>query len=151
MTKLPKLLNFQMRNLRHPKPTDALSRDIVGLAMKVHRALGSGFVETVYRNALAHELRNAEIAFECHPAISVMYEGVEVGIFQADLIVEGKLIVELKVASAISDEHCRQLVNYLTATKIEQGLLLNFGGPSLTFRTKDRIYKAALDLPDLHS
>ena len=133
------------------QPEDDLARTIVGLAMKVHRTLGCGFAETVYRNALAHEFRKAGISFEIHPTISVMYEDVEVGVFQSDLIIADKLIVELKVASGITDEHCAQLVNYLTATKIEEGLLLNFGGGSLTFRTKSRTYKPPLESHDFHS
>ena len=130
---------------------NVLVRTIIGLAMKVHRTLGSGYPETVYRNALALELRNAGIAFEIHPTISVMYEGTEVGVFQADLIIEDKLIVELKVATGISDEHLTQLVNYLTATRIEEGLLLNFGASSLQFRTKTRTYRPTNDALDLHS
>jgi len=140
-----------MKNRFHnPQPNDDLARQVVGLAMKIHRTLGSGFAETVYRNALAHELRKADLAFECHPTISVIYEGIEVGVFQADLIVEDKLIVELKVASGISEEHCSQLVNYLAATKIEHGLLLNFGASSLTFRTKNRTYNPTSQTPDFH-
>jgi len=152
MTKFPNLLNYQMKNRFHNSPPkNEFARTIVGLAMKVHTVLGSGFSETVYRNALAHELRRANISFEIHPTISVVYEGVEVGVFQADLIVADKLIVELKVASGISEEHCSQLVNYLAATNIEDGLLLNFGASSLTFRTKTRSYNPANGAPDLHT
>jgi len=133
------------------EPDDILARTIVGLAMKVHRKLGSGFLEAVYRNALAHELRKTSTSFECHPSLAVMYDGIEVGIYQADLIVEGKLIVELKAVSAISDEHLAQLVNYLTATKIENGLLLNFGARSLEFRTKTRTYQMRNGTPNLQS
>ena len=141
-----------MKNRFHNSPPEnQFARTIVGLAMKVHSVLGCGFSETVYRNALVHELRKANISYEIHPTISVIYEGVEVGVFQADLIVADKLIVELKVAPGISDEHCAQLVNYLVATKIEDGLLLNFGGMSLTFRTKSRTYQPPLESPDFHS
>jgi GxxExxY protein len=133
------------------EPDDTLARTIVGLAMKVHRRLGSGFLETVYRNALAYELRKTDLSFECHPTLTVLYEGIEVGIYQADLIVEGKLIVELKAVSTLSDEHMTQLVNYLTATKIENGLLLNFGSRSLEFRTKTRTYQPRLEVPNLQS
>jgi GxxExxY protein len=130
---------------------NALARTVIGLAMKVHRTLGCGFSETVYRNALTIELRKAEILFEVHPTISVMYEGTEVGVFQADLIIADKLIVELKVASGIADEHMAQLVNYLTATKVEDGLLLNFGNAKLEFRTKTRTYRPKSGPPDSHS
>jgi len=133
------------------EPDDAFARTIVGLAMKVHRKLGSGFLEAVYRNSLAHELRKANILFECHPTLAVFYDEIEVGVYQADLVVDGKLIVELKVASSIADEHMAQLVNYLTATKIEDGLLLNFGAPSLEFRTKTRTYRPRYQAPNLES
>ena len=133
------------------QPEGALARQVIGLAMKVHRTLGCGFVETVYRNAMAIELRKAGLTFESHPTISVIYEGTEVGVFQADLIIEDKLIVELKAASALTDEHSAQLVNYLAATKIEEGLLLNFGAQSLQFRTKTRTYRTSPDAPGLHS
>ncbi len=133
------------------EPDNDLARTIVGLAMKVHRELGSGFLEAVYRNALAFELRKTQMSFECHPTLAVMYEGIEVGIYQADLIIEGSLVVELKVVSALSDENMAQLVNYLTATKIENGLLLNFGARSLEFRTKTRTYQLRHEAPNLHS
>jgi GxxExxY protein len=139
----------RFQNSSHPG--DLLAREIVGLAMKVHRVLGSGFNETVYRNALAIELRKAGMSFEIHPTIAVMYEGTEVGIFQADLIVNGSLIVELKVASSLCDENAAQLVTYLTATKVEEGLLLNFGRPSLEFRTKPRTRPSLVSNPDLNS
>jgi GxxExxY protein len=142
-----------MKNRFHnsPQPDDSLARKVVGLAMKVHRTLGCGFLETIYRNALAIELRKEGMTFECHPTISVMYEGTEVGIYQADLIVEDRLIVELKAASALTDEHCAQLVNYLAATKIEEGLLLNFGARSLEFRTKTRTYRPPQEATDFSS
>jgi GxxExxY protein len=123
------------------QPThDLLAKRVIGLARKVHRTLGCGFVETIYRNALAIELRNSKTSFECHPTISVMYEEIEVGVFQADLIIENRLIVELKAVESLNSAHSAQLVNYLTATKIDQGLLLNFGTRSLEFKTKSRIY-----------
>jgi GxxExxY protein len=124
-----------MKNrLQNSQQSDnVMIRSIVGLAMKVHRTLGCGFVEAVYRNALVIELRKAGMSFELHPTISVIYEEEEVGVFQADLIIEDKVIVELKAASALTDEHCVQLVNYLSSTKIEDGLLLNFGARSLEF------------------
>jgi GxxExxY protein len=77
-----------------------LAKQIIGLGMKVHRTLGHGFVETIYRNALIVELRNAQIPYECHVSLPIMYEGVEVGVFQADLIISKQLIVELKAVDA---------------------------------------------------
>jgi GxxExxY protein len=137
-----------MRNgfQRSSEVDNDLVRSIIGLAMKVHRTLGFGFPETVYRNSLVIELKKAAILFECHPSLSVMYEGIEVGLYQADLIVDGKLIVELKATEALTDEHCIQLVNYLAATKIDDGLVINFGAPSLQFRTKTRTYQSPPNL-----
>jgi GxxExxY protein len=131
-------------------PQSDLARQVIGLAMKVHRTLGCGFAESIYRNALAIELRQADIIFELHPTLSVTYEGAEVGVFQADIIINRELIVELKVADALNPAHSAQLVNYLAATKIDQGLLLNFGAGSLEFKTKTRLYSVPNEPPDLH-
>jgi GxxExxY protein len=116
-----------------------IAQRIIGAAMKVHRTLGCGFLESVYRNALAIELRKMGVLFELHPSLSVSYEGETVGEFQADLVIERELIVELKVAETLAPVHSSQLINYLVATGIDEGLLLNFGAKSLQFRTKSRI------------
>ncbi|MCE0483017.1 MAG: GxxExxY protein [Methylacidiphilales bacterium] len=143
----------EMKNRVFPmqKSQNPLARRIIGLAMKVHRTLGHGFAETVYRNALMVEFRNTPIAFDCHVALPVMYEDVEVGLFQADLIVEKRLIIELKAVDALNTAHSAQLVNYPAATGIEDGLLLNFGASSLEFKTKTRTYPAQQEPPNLHS
>ncbi|HEV3271809.1 MAG TPA: GxxExxY protein [Candidatus Methylacidiphilales bacterium] len=133
------------------QPHDLLAQQIVGLAMKVHRTLGCGFVETVYRNALVIELRKANISFKCHPILSVMYEGTEVGVFQADIIIEKKLIVELKAVETLTSAHAAQLINYLAVTKIEEGLLINFGATSMEFRTKTLHYQKKQEPPNLHT
>jgi GxxExxY protein len=119
-------------------PHELLARKIIGLAMKVHRALGCGFVESIYRDALAIELREAQIEFEIHPVLPVFYKEEEVGVFQADTIIENKLIVELKAVDALTVPHSVQLINYLSAAQIDHGLLLNFGTKSLQFKTKHR-------------
>jgi GxxExxY protein len=119
-------------------PQVLLARKVIGLAMKVHRALGCGFVESIYREALAIELREAEIEFEIHPVLPVFYKGEEVGVFQADAIIQNKLIVELKAVEALTVPHSIQLINYLSAAQIDHGLLLNFGTKSLQFKTKHR-------------
>jgi GxxExxY protein len=131
-----------------------LARRVIGLAMKVHRTLGSGFVESIYRGALAIELRSAGIAFEVHPVLPVFYAREEIGVFQADMIIEGKMIVELKAVEALTVSHSVQLINYLAAAQIEHGLLLNFGAKSLQFKTKTRTHHPEdepLDPPNLHS
>ena len=116
----------------------ALTEKIIGLAMKVHRALGPGFLESVYRNALAFELRRAGIAVELDKRITVRYENVIVGDFVADLVANGTLICELKSISALTKADEVQVVNYLTATNHEVGLLLNFGTTSLQFKRRHR-------------
>ena len=124
-----------------------LAKELIGLAMKVHRTLGCGFSETVYRNALVIELRKAQVPFEVHQTLSVKYEGEEVGVFQADLIVDKRLIVEPKAVDSLCTAYSAQLVNYLKATGLDYGLLLNFGSTKLEFKTKSRNYPP----PNLHS
>jgi GxxExxY protein len=119
-------------------PHELLARKVIGLAMKVHRELGCGFVESIYRGALAIELRDAQIDFEIHPILPVFYKGEEIGVFQADVIIQNKLIVELKAVEALTVPHSIQLINYLSAAQIDHGFLLNFGTKSLQFKTKHR-------------
>ena len=111
-----------------------LAGKVIGFAMKVHSNLGPGFLESVYQNALALELRRAGMKIESAKAISVFYEGELVGAFVADLLVNDVLIVETKA-------HEVQVVNYLTATGLNEGLLLNFGGERLEFKKKFRLPK----------
>ncbi len=122
--------------------------------MRVHSALGCGFGESIYREAMAIELDSEGIAFELHPAMPVHYKGKPIGVFQADLIVERKLIVELKAVEFLAIAHSVQLVGYLAASGIEHGLLLNFGAKILQFKTKTRSRPSedeTLDPPNLHS
>ena len=99
------------------------------------------FLESVYPKALAHELRKAGLVVECERPIAVEYDGVAVGEFCADKLVAGKVIVEEKAVQAIVPAHEVQLVNYLTATGIEIGLLLNFGAHRLEYKRKSRTYR----------
>lgn len=106
--------------------------------MKVHRTLGPGFLETVYQNALVHELRRAGLSAEVGQRITVRYENVIVGEYVADILVNEQLLCELKAISSLSKADEVQLVNYLTATNHDIGLLLNFGAPSLQFKRRHR-------------
>jgi len=115
-----------------------LTGEVIGLAMKVHRTLGPGFLESVYQKALLYELAKGGFKVESDKPIQVRFEGVTVGDFKADLIVNDELIVELKAVSGIIVEHEVQLVNYLAATGKEIGILINFGGRSLEFKKKFR-------------
>jgi GxxExxY protein len=118
-----------------------LAGQIIGLAMKVHRTLGPGFLESVYQKALLYELVKAGFKVESDKLLQVRYEGVIVGDFKADLMVENELIVELKAVSRTVVEHEVQLVNYLAAIGLEVGPLINFGGRTLEFKKKFRTTK----------
>jgi GxxExxY protein len=121
---------------------DALTASIIGCAFKVHRTLGTGFLEKVYENALRLELESCGLKVEQQAAIKVWYAGRVVGDFCADLLVSGEVIVELKAMHNLGKEHEAQLVNYLNATDIEIGLLINFGS-SVQVKRKYRDFKRA--------
>ena len=104
-----------------------ITKEIIGAAFEVHNTLGSGFLEKVYQNALMVEFKLRKIGAEAEKPITVHYRGEMVGNYIADIVVEDKIIVEIKAIKALSEIHEVQLVNYLTATGIEVGLLLNFG------------------------
>jgi GxxExxY protein len=106
-----------------------LSKRIIGCALTVLHALGTGFLEKVYENALVHELRKSGLA----PMV-VRYDGIVVGEYAVDLLVEHIVLVELKVAKAIDEIHLAQCLNYLKATGLHLCLLLNFGKPRLEIK-----------------
>lgn len=118
-----------------------LTEKIIGCAMTVHRALGPEFLESVYQNALGHELRKAGLKVECEKMIRVTYDGVVVGNFSADMLVEDVVLIENKAVQSLIPAHEVQLVNYLTATGIEIGLLLNFGAGRLEFKRKIKTFR----------
>lgn len=120
---------------------EELTKKIIGCAMKVHGALGPGFLESVYQNALALELRRAGMKVECEKKIQVTYDGVVVGDFVADVLINEHVLIENKAVHVLAAAHEVQLVNYLTATGIDIGLLLNFGAARLEFKRKTRIYR----------
>lgn len=111
--------------------TDRITEAIIGGAYKVSNTLGVGFLEKVYENSMVVELRKIGLSVEQQVQIKVFYEGVEVGIYVADLLVENSVIVELKAAKAIDEIHQAQLLNYLKATGYKTGLILNFGTPRI--------------------
>lgn len=93
----------------------------------VYRSLGYGFLEKVYENAMEMELKKIGLKVKRQAPIKVYYDDQEIGLYYADLMINDKIIIELKAAEALCEEHEAQLVNYLKATDIEVGLLLNFG------------------------
>lgn len=104
---------------------------IVGAAIEVHKTLGPGFLEAVYRKALLCELALRSIPFEEEKVLPVHYKGQLVGEYKADIVVDGKIILELKAVSAINAGHEAQALHYLAATGMELAIILNFGTPSL--------------------
>jgi len=117
--------------LLHEQVTDA----IIKAFYAVYNTLGYGFLEKIYENALTHELTKRGLNVQQQAPIKVYYDKHLMGEYCADLLVEGKVIVELKAAEKLSSQHIAQLLNYLKATDVEVGLVLNFG-PEPTFERK---------------
>lgn len=120
---------------------DQLITEVIECAKRIRRQLGPGFLEKVYKNAMVVELRKLKLNFETEKLIQVLYDGIVVGEYRTDIIVEGKLILELKATQDLSIANEVQLVNYLTSTQIDDGLLINFGADKLQFKRKYRIYR----------
>jgi len=104
-----------------------LSQVIIGCAFRVHNVLGCGFAEKVYENALVHELKKAGLSVAQQVPLEVWYDGVLVGQYFADLVVEGQVLVETKAVRNFDDGHVAQCLNYLASTGFPLRLLLNFG------------------------
>lgn len=113
---------------------EQLTGKILEACFEVIKELGAGFVESVYEKALLVALRQKGINARQQVPLSVKFRGVIVGEFHADILVEDKVIIELKAVRALAPEHQAQLINYLKATGIEIGLLVNFGNPKLEYR-----------------
>jgi GxxExxY protein len=113
-----------------------LTEKILGASFKVLNTLGAGFLEKVYVNALSIELRRMSLPFEIQKAFHISYEGTVVGDYVADLVVAGKVIVECKAAINLDSVHDAQLINYLKASGLHVGLLINFGKPKLQYRRR---------------
>ena len=116
------------------KNLDGITERIIGCIYKVSNTLGSGFLEKVYENALALELRKCGLQTQQQHGIKVRYEGKIVGDFAADLLIEEKVIIELKATKTLDDAHTAQCLNYLKATGLSVCLLINFGKPRAEIR-----------------
>jgi len=110
---------------------NGLAEKVIGCAFKVANTLGTGFLEKVYENALAHELRRAGLQADQQRGITVRYDGVVVGEYTTDLLIEESLLVELKVVKAFDEIHLAQCLNYFKATGLTLCLLINFGTPKI--------------------
>ena len=121
---------------------DDLTEKVIGAAYQVHNRLGFGFLESVYENALSIELNELNIQFENQAPVKVLYNDQVVGDFVCDVLVEKRLILELKSVTQLVVPHEVQLVNYLNATKIDIGLLINFGPSKVEVKRKFRAAKS---------
>jgi GxxExxY protein len=110
---------------------ETVSQRVIRCAIDVSNTLGVGFLEKVYENALCVELRKEGLKFQSQKPIVVNYKGIQIGEYIADIIVEDKLLLELKALAALCSSHDAQVMNYLKATNLSVGLLLNFGRPKL--------------------
>ncbi len=117
-------------NLKYEEITKA----IIGSAFEVYNILGYGFLEKVYQRAMQVELRQRGYSAELEPAIKVKFKGVIVGDYAADLLVDNKIIVKLKVAKKYNSKDEPQLLNELKATEMKVGLLINFGNERVEFK-----------------
>ncbi|MGB7922141.1 MAG: GxxExxY protein [Pyrinomonadaceae bacterium] len=121
---------IKTESLLHEELTDK----ILGACFEVAHELGAGFLESVYEKALMVALVQKGLHVEAQVNLTVKFRGVIVGEFFADILVENKLIIELKSVSSLRPEHQAQVLNYLKATGINVGLLVNFGNPKLEYR-----------------
>ena len=125
----------------HRDQRDPETHAIIGAAMTVHRELGHGFLDAVYQEALAIEFDHCEIPYEKEKSIEVWYRGNRLNCgYRADFVCYDSIVVELKAMRQLSDPHYGIVINYVKATKLKRGLLLNFGAPSLQFKGVARNY-----------
>ncbi len=122
---------------------EQITKNVIGCAFEVINELGAGFLESVYEKSFLLALQQKGLSATAQHPIKVMFRNVCVGDFYADILVEGKVIVELKAVKAIAPEHQAQIINYLNATGIEVGLLINFGNPKLEYKrfTRNKDFK----------
>ena len=123
-----------MNNLQH----ENITKKIIGCAFEVINELGTGFLESVYEKAMLIALSDVGLSAQSQQAITVLFRNKNVGNFYADLLVEGKVLVELKTVKSLVPQHEAQVINYLKSTGINVGLLINFGNPKLEFKRYTR-------------
>ena len=123
-----------------------LTGKILEACFEVSNELGVGYIESVYEKALQVALLQKGIAVERQIPLRVSFRGVTVGDFTADMIIEGKVLLELKAANVLSSPHFAQVLNYLKATGIEVGMVINFGTPKIQFRRFDNRFGGDLNM-----
>lgn len=122
--------------------TEELIKTIIQCIYNVRGILGPGYLETVYQNAMMHELKLNRLQATAEKTLTVRYKDMVVGEFQADIIVDNRVIIELKAVESLHKIHEVQLVNYLTTTGIDSGILVNFGAADIQIKRKYRIYNS---------
>jgi GxxExxY protein len=125
---LSRCLRMQHENLTHK---------IIGCSMKVHSALGCGFMEIIYQRALAIEMQKQGLIFGQEVEMTIFYDGIDIGKRRVDFFVQDTIMVEIKAVSTLNDLHLNQAMNYLEAYNLPVGLLINFGSKSMEFK---RVY-----------
>lgn len=120
---------------------DDLIKIILKASFKVHNTLGARFLEKIYEKALHIELQNYDLDVELQYPIKVYYDEEKIGDYYADMFINDCLIVEIKAVEKLNVAHEKQIVNYLVATNIDDGLLLNFGSSSVEYKRKFRVYR----------
>lgn len=138
------LVNSRMQTDCIPMQTDKLkykdlSYKVIGIMYKVHSALGCGFSEKIYQKAIELELTKQGIPYETEKTLKVVYDGVTIGMYRLDLLIDQKIIIELKAVEKLAKIFKEQLISQLKASPFEVGLLVNFGSPKLEYL---RIYRA---------
>lgn len=130
--------------LTDPHGTNVLTREIIGCGIRVHEALGPGVYESVYGECMQYELTEQRLAFEAGRPVSIIYRGVRLrSRFYIDLVVEGRVVVELKAVTALAEIHKRQVMTQLKLTGLPVGLLMNFNVVVLTAGGVKRIVNPA--------
>jgi GxxExxY protein len=107
-------------------PEQDLTEQIIGCGIRVHRALGPGYLEAIYENAFAHGLAKEGLAFDRQRVVKVFYDGIEVGEHRIDIVVEGRVVLELKSVETLHPKHVAQIISTLRAAGVKVGLLINF-------------------------
>jgi len=115
-------------------PFKELTHKVIGCAMEVHRVMGPGFQEYIYQRALAIEMRTSGIKFEEEFELPIHYKGEKVGLRRVDFWIEKTVSLEIKARSELDNTHLAQAINYIEASNVSTGLLINFGAPSLQFK-----------------
>lgn len=132
---------MNQQSIRNEDEINDLTRRIIGCAMVVHQIMGNGFQEVIYQRALAIELAMQGLAYEREMEMPLTYRGQEIGTRRVDFFVEQKVMVEMKALEQLLPVHKAQAINYCEAYNIADGLLINFGAPSLEF---NRVYNKKL-------